>query len=374
VASVQLGGRVARRTRLLGGLLLLAAALSAGGHSAHAETSADAQRQADQILGQVSALEAQIAGATRDYDAALNALAGSVSASISAEQSLGVAQQSATGSQQRLDDRVRGLYISGGSLALYASLLHASSVGDLADRQAAVRRVIDTDRSSAAAQAGALAPMQESRAALGRAVQAQVASSRRVGELATRLEAMLAQQQSLLDAASDHVRTLKGIEEAAARLAAQKAAEAAARLAAQKAAEAAVTAARIAELHPLSPPADYFALYHAAAPTCPGLSWTILAAIGQVETGHGRDLSTSSAGAVGPMQFLPSTFAAVAMDGNHDGRTDINNPADAIFSAARYLCENGAGGDSKSLYNAIWNYNHADWYVQMVLRLAAQFH
>ena len=188
-----------------------------------------------------------------------------------------------------------------------------------------------------------------------------MANSRRVTDIANRLDGLLAQQQSVLDSATERVRTLKGLEEAAARLAAQKAAEAA------------ITAARIAELHPLTPPADYFALYHAAAPTCPGLSWTILAAIGQVETGHGRDVSTSSAGAVGPMQFLPATFAAVAVDGNHDGRKDIRDPADAIFSAARYLCENGGGGDAKSLYNAIWNYNHADWYVQMVLKLASQF-
>ena len=104
-------------------------------------------------------------------------------------------------------------------------------------------------------------------------------------------------------------------------------------------------------------PADYFALYHAAAPTCPGLSWTVLAAIGQVETGHGTDTSTSPAGAMGPMQFLPATFAMVAVDGDGDGRTDIQNPADAIFTAAHYLCGNGAGTGPAGLSTAIWNYN-----------------
>ncbi|MDQ6649194.1 MAG: hypothetical protein M3Z02_03620, partial [Actinomycetota bacterium] len=163
-------------------LTALAGVFAVAGRSASAETSADAQRQADQVLGQVHAVEGQIAATTRDYDGALNALAASVSISITAEQALGGAQQVAAGSQQRLDERVRGLYISGGSLALYASLLNAQSVGDLADRQAAVRRVIDTDRSSASAQASALAPMQDSRTALGRAVVAQVASTRRVAE------------------------------------------------------------------------------------------------------------------------------------------------------------------------------------------------
>jgi membrane-bound lytic murein transglycosylase B len=70
------------------------------------------------------------------------------------------------------------------------------------------------------------------------------------------------------------------------------------------------------------------------------------------------------------MQFMPSTFAGYAVDGNGDGVTDIWSPADSIYTAARYLCANGAGTASK-LYTAIWHYNHADWYVQMVLGVAA---
>ena len=74
---------------------------------------------------------------------------------------------------------------------------------------------------------------------------------------------------------------------------------------------------------------------------------------------------------MGPMQFLPSTFAAYAVDGDGDGVADIWNPADSIYTAARYLCANGAGGGPGPLYNAIWRYNHADWYVQMVMNVAA---
>ena len=70
------------------------------------------------------------------------------------------------------------------------------------------------------------------------------------------------------------------------------------------------------------------------------------------------------------MQFLPSTFAGYAVDGNHDGVLDIWNPADSIFTAAHYLCANGAG-NPRMLYTAIWHYNHADWYVQLVLAVAA---
>ena len=66
----------------------------------------------------------------------------------------------------------------------------------------------------------------------------------------------------------------------------------------------------------------------------------MLAAIGQVESGHGRNTSTSSAGAMGPMQFEPATFAAYAVDGDHDGVKSIMDPADAIYTAAHYLCAN----------------------------------
>jgi membrane-bound lytic murein transglycosylase B len=75
---------------------------------------------------------------------------------------------------------------------------------------------------------------------------------------------------------------------------------------------------------------------------------------------------------MGPMQFLPSTFAAYAVDGDGDGVTDIWNPADAIYSAARYLCANGAGAGPRALYNAIYRYNPADWYVLMVMRVAGE--
>jgi len=117
-------------------------------------------------------------------------------------------------------------------------------------------------------------------------------------------------------------------------------------------------------------PASYLALYRAAATTCPGLPWTVLAGIGAVETGHGANVHRSVKGAEGPMQFLPSTFAAYGIDGNGDGYADIQNPADAIYSAARYLCLWGASRGGQSLYDAIWAYNHADWYVRLVVQYA----
>jgi murein DD-endopeptidase MepM/ murein hydrolase activator NlpD len=92
--------------------------------------------------------------------------------------------------------------------------------------------------------------------------------------------------------------------------------------------------------------------------------WQVLAAINEIETDYGRNLSVSSAGAVGWMQFLPSTWKQWGVDANGDGVADPYNPVDAIFTAARYL---HAAGASSNLSQAIFAYNHATWYVQSVL-------
>ena len=95
-----------------------------------------------------------------------------------------------------------------------------------------------------------------------------------------------------------------------------------------------------------------------------GIRWEILAAINEIETDYGRNLNVSSAGAVGWMQFMPSTWAMYGTDGNEDGRKDPYNPVDAIFAAARYLKAANYENDVRA---AIWAYNHADWYVDSVL-------
>jgi hypothetical protein len=92
--------------------------------------------------------------------------------------------------------------------------------------------------------------------------------------------------------------------------------------------------------------------------------WQVLAAINEIETDYGRNLSVSSAGAVGWMQFLPSTWKEWGVDANGDGVADPYNPVDAIFTAARYL---HAAGASSNVSTAIFAYNHASWYVQSVL-------
>ena len=98
-----------------------------------------------------------------------------------------------------------------------------------------------------------------------------------------------------------------------------------------------------------------------------GIPWQVLAAINKVESNFGRNMGPSSAGAIGWMQFMPSTWLEWGVDANGDGVADPWNPDDAIFSAARYLAASGGASD---LYRAVYAYNHADWYVQEVLGLA----
>jgi hypothetical protein len=122
-------------------------------------------------------------------------------------------------------------------------------------------------------------------------------------------------------------------------------------------------------------PSTYLQLFRDSAATyCPGLSWTILAAIGQIESGDGTNVGPSTAGALGPMQFLPSTWAIWGIDGfGQTGPPDIMNPYDAVPSAARMLCADGAARGGSALSAAIFDYNHAEWYVKEVLALAAEY-
>jgi hypothetical protein len=98
-----------------------------------------------------------------------------------------------------------------------------------------------------------------------------------------------------------------------------------------------------------------------------GVRWEVLAAINEIETDYGRNLNVSSAGALGWMQFMPSTWKRYGVDANHDGTKDPYNPVDAIFAAARYL---KAAGASTDISRAVFAYNHADWYVSSVLMRA----
>jgi hypothetical protein len=127
-------------------------------------------------------------------------------------------------------------------------------------------------------------------------------------------------------------------------------------------------------------PASMLVLYEQAAAVCPGLTWTVLAAIGTVESSNGTsDLpgvhsGANYAGAEGPMQFEPTTFSEYD-EPVPPGGTSPPSPydaTDAVYAAARLLCANGAAG-SANLPAAVFAYNHSEQYVQQVLDLARSY-
>lgn len=328
--------------------------------SAGAETAEEARARADAAADRVAVLQTQVQTASAQYRKALHNLAGAVTREVDAEAAADAADHAALMADLDRVAAVRALEQSGGSLAMVDTLLSSGSPSDLAARikiSTEVLSVLGSESEFVEVTAARSAEFARRQDAGARATMVTVAD---VEAAYRELDGLLTEQEELLATLDAQARELAQAERAQARIDAERAAAAAA--ASSAAGEA--TAGGI--------PKSYLALYQAAAATCPGLPWPVLAAIGQVESGHGTNTGPSSAGAMGPMQFLPSTFAAYAVDGDGDGVTDIWNPADAIYSAARYLCANGAGAGPRALYNALYRYNPADWYVLMVMRVAGE--
>lgn len=158
-------------------------------------------------------------------------------------------------------------------------------------------------------------------------------------------------------------------------------------------------------------PAAYLAIYQeAVAERCPALPWSVLAAVGKIESNHGRigggqlqpdgrvepriiGVALDGSGgtqriadtddglhdgdvvydrAVGPMQFIPSTWTTTGVDASGDGLADPHNAIDAIHASATYLCAAGAS-DPLGVRDALWTYNHSWDYVDAVLAQAARY-
>jgi murein DD-endopeptidase MepM/ murein hydrolase activator NlpD len=116
-------------------------------------------------------------------------------------------------------------------------------------------------------------------------------------------------------------------------------------------------------------PDELARLWRAAGATY-RIPWPVLGAINSIESGFGRNMGPSSAGALGWMQFMPSTWERWGLDADGDGTASPWSPEDAVYSAARYLA---AAGAERDLPRAVFAYNHAWWYVEQVLRLAAVY-
>lgn len=115
-------------------------------------------------------------------------------------------------------------------------------------------------------------------------------------------------------------------------------------------------------------PQNYLEMYQSAGEAF-GIPWELLAAVGWEEMKHGAVTHTSPAGAIGPMQFMPQTWATYGVDGDGDGKIDPYSVADSIHAAANYLVASGVkGGSVEATKDAIWAYNHADWYVRDIIK------
>jgi len=132
-----------------------------------------------------------------------------------------------------------------------------------------------------------------------------------------------------------------------------------------------------ASASPTTIPPAYLTAYIAASASCPRLSWSVLAAIGTVESDNGTSTApgvqsgANSAGAEGPMQFEPATFTEYAQPVPPGGAVPPSpyDAVEAIYAAARLLCANGASG-GVNLTAAVYAYNHSASYVAEVLELA----
>jgi hypothetical protein len=319
----------------------------------------NAQARAARAAARVRRLTKEYRRHSADAATAASALTDAYRRVETAEQAADASRHKVVQAHAELADRAFALYVLGTSADSKLTLLTADSPEDGLWRLAigtpvGERLLIDGTRREQAASTRATAD--ETAAKKARS------AVRQLGRLLRRLRDDEANAGLALDAARTE---LKRLDDAARR-------EQAARRAATELAQA-QNAAMTTRLRPttsaaaLAIPAEFERAYRDAAPTCPGLSWTLLAAVGQVESGHGRNPGPSSAGAIGPMQFMPATFADYAVDGDGDGTKDAWDPQDAVFSAARYLCASGAGHGPDGVRRALLSYNHAQWYVDLVL-------
>ena len=328
--------------------------VAAGGRLRAASEADRAEARAERAADRVERLTEQYTESTEAVQRGLDALALSFATSARlADADLDASRQLAVSSTRRAR-LVRAVYAQGSGMGLASSVLDAEDPESALWRASTARRlwrdVLDDADGQVARWRAETRRTGESRRA------AEAEETRRLATIAAlrrdsaKAAAALAEARKALDSLDARARRLRAVQDARDRL------------------TAAVAAARtsVGRITAMGIPERMETAYRTAATTCPGLRWTLLAAVGQVESGHGRNNGPSSAGAVGPMQFMPATFAAHAVDGDGDGTADPWNPEDAVFTAARYLCGNGAG-TAEGVRAALLRYNHADWYVDLVL-------
>ena len=267
--------RQGRRTPLV---LVAAASLALAllpAAPAAADSVDQAKAAAHQAALAIQRLQPQLQAAISAYETALDKLASGVTDGISADEAAAQAETQAQAAELVQRRRIRALYMDGGSSALLASVLDASSPQDLIERMSSVRRVMTSDSlSTERALAVADVARTVADASLARSDALTVTAGSVQADL-DRVQGLMSAAQATLGSLSAKAKALQDAKDAAAALAAaQRQVDSAGSGAGRRA-----TGTDI--------PALYLALYHSAAKACPGLDWHVLAAIGQVESHHG---------------------------------------------------------------------------------------
>jgi membrane-bound lytic murein transglycosylase B len=345
--------------------VLLVLGLLAGGAGAAGDARADTPSgdQVAQLTERVEQLTDEFARRADATAAAAARLTEAYAVIAAVDDDARAASDGAARAEGALAERVRALYALGaaahGELALLTAPSPEDALWQMAVGAPLASRLIGADGEARRA-------ARQRRADAGRRSAAAEAAADRIGGLLTDLRG---QQEAASFALAQARGELARLEEVAREAAATQ--EAARRLAEARRHADETRLSSGTRVSALRIPAEFEQAYRDAARTCAGLDWTLLAAVGQVESGHGRNNGPSSAGAIGPMQFMPATFAAYAVDGDGDGRTDAWDTRDAVFSAAHYLCDSGAGLGPDGVHAALLAYNHAEWYVDLVLAAQA---
>ena len=233
------------RALLVAALALAGAAVPTSAASASPGLD-EARRRAKELRRSVDRLELQTAQAVEDYNEADDELGKAIAARLEAQAVVDQARRDAQAGSDQYASRVRTLYMTGGSMSLYASVLGAADLHDAFGRLANVNSIVRKDSEALATADDALAEAEAAAVRLRDVALKQTRLERRVASASQRVERMLAQQRKLLAGADATVRRLAEEERRAAEAAAERAARAAfeaARVASRNAAEAARAAA-----------------------------------------------------------------------------------------------------------------------------------
>lgn len=187
----------------------MATVIAGGGSSVAAATPLqDARAQAAVLAGKVKTLQNQVEIATERYDAARASLDSAISRHVSAEQALASAQTSATAQQDAAAQRIRALWQNGGELGLLSTVLQSQDLHDLSSRMMAVQRIVATDQKQVVGAGQAAGRAAALNGQLAAAAQQKATLEHSAEQAAQDVQAGLAEQQSLLAAATAQVRQL----------------------------------------------------------------------------------------------------------------------------------------------------------------------